>query len=222
MNAAIIQTELKATLERHGISPRRALRAAATALRSLSLSARPQQTDSRIETLLEMRERIDDLLQEQGLAPLAASGVSWQIIHWLRTNWGGRTLTRHWWGFCATGDTGETLPGVNVTADPVRSHRGRELRAVIWGMLSSNLIPRTCFTATAVTAMIETELAGVYLPKGDELDRLQQDQKLFELFSGMDSLDKIRETLGLSQSRAYERFKAIQRSREKKEQPELF
>jgi hypothetical protein len=197
------------------------MRAALTALRSLSLTARTIDNANRIETLLEMRDRLQLLLQDNGLPEDQAGGISWQIIHWLRLSWGGRTLTRQWWGFSSSAPLLEEQQALlNVTADPVKSRRGRELRAVVWSILvASNLAPRSCFTASDIAVLIETEWSGIYLPKGDELDREERDRQLYEMFDGMGTIDRIRETLGLSQSRAYETYKRILTEKSNREQP---
>lgn len=223
-----IRAEVARTLENHGIAPRRALLAAMRLVRGLALADRESSGRDPLETLSLMRDGIAELLQERGLPEAAAASITVRVIDWLRKNWGGRTLTRQWWGFVISGKqaTGIEIDGelFQVHADPVKSKRGRELRAVVWGILishPSSLISHPCRVATAITALIENEWATIYVPRGDDLDRQARNRKIHHEFSGLGRIDEMMPH-GLSQSTLYAINKRISDAKEKREQPGLF
>jgi hypothetical protein len=181
-----------------------------------------------------MRDRIAELLQERGLPEAEAIAAAGRMIDWLRKSWGGRTLTRQWWGFAKGGEGGtvngeENLlpftPHPSLLSDPVKSKRGRELRAVVWGILALHPSPftinRICFSATEIAAMVERDWATVYVPLGEDLDRQARDQEIYKAFDGLGRMEKCT-ALGVSQSTAYERFRRMAADTEKREQPGLF
>lgn len=216
-----IRADVARLLEANGIAPRRALRAAVRLVRGLSLDQRTPNRDP-CETLYNMRDRIAELLQDRGYADSTADRIAGSIIDWLRTHWGGRTLTRQWWNFAAGSGpnegTGELL---RVEGDAVKSQRGRELRAVVWGIMVVAPLPGICHAATAIAALVEHDWATIYLPQGGHIDRRDRDRQVGQKFAGLGSIDQVI-ALGVSQSRAYEINRRTQRERDKKEQPGLF
>jgi Mor family transcriptional regulator len=198
-------------------------------VRGLSLADR--KASEPCETLYNMRDRIAELLQDHGMDEAISEAVAGQIIDWLRKSWGGRSLTRQWWGFVTGGlqassieVDGELFP---MFSDPVKSRRGRELRAVVWATLVFSrsaeraIIPRPCYLATEIAALVEHEWATIYVPKGEEIDRQTRDREIYKAFDGLGNIDKMT-ALGVSQSTAYEVYKRVAAEKVKREQPELF
>lgn len=224
-----IRVEVTQVLEARGIAPRRAMKAAVRLVRGLALADR--KASGPCETLYEMRDRIAELLLEHGINEFSAEAISDRIIDWLRKSWGGRSLTRQWWGFVNGGlqsssieMDGELFP---VFSDPVKSVKGRELRAVVWAELADappflkGGLGGICRIATEITALVEQEWATIYVPKGEEIDRQARDREIYKAFNGLGDIDKMT-ALGISQSTAYEVYNRIAATRSKREQPELF
>ncbi len=224
-----IRDEVTQVLKARGIAPRRAMNAAVRLVRGLGMADR--KASEPCETLYNMRDRIAELLQERDVAEAAAELIAGHIIDWLRKSWGGRTLTRQWWGFVNGGlqatsleVDGELFP---VFSDPVKSHRGRELRAVVWEILcrgKKSFAPtggRICYLATEIAALVEQEWATIYVPKGEEIDRQARDREIYKAFDGLGNIDKMT-ALGISQSTAYEVYNRVRTEKVKREQPELW
>lgn len=220
-----IRADVARLLEGHGIAPKRAIRAAVRLVRGLSLDQRNQSAD-RDKTLIIMRDRIAELLQDHGVAGNVAESAAGQIIDWLRNPavCGGRTLTRQWWGFFVNGKQACSMEIdgelIKVERDPVKSLRGRELRAAAWAVLAPLSIARICHLASEIAAMVESDWATVYVPLGEDLDRQARDNAIHQAFAGLSSIERVT-ALGVSQSTGYEVYKRLEGQRQKRQQPEL-
>lgn len=179
------------------------------------------------EILRATHNEIVEALVEAGVANEAAAEIAIQVVEWIRKNWGGRTLTRIWWTFDGRGadqeTTTDTLPGVQARQDPVKSLRGRELRAAAWGIVALLPAADCCRLASTVAQTVEGCLAlgVIYIPKGEEVDRAIRDQLVYNKFRWLGNIDQVIDRTGLSQSQLYAIKRRVQKEREEREQPGL-
>jgi len=175
------------------------------------------------ETLRDIHDKIlYAITGEEVTAPAAAIAV--QVTEWIRHNWAARTLTRKWWGLMGGGaDAGQSGTLIEVSVDPVRSHRGRQLRAVAWGILATS--PDgwrdICRVATVIAVAVESEWSRttIYIPSGKEVDRAIRDAGVWLDFSHLDTIDRVIAKYGLSQRQIYEIARRVQDDRDLREQP---
>lgn len=184
------------------------------------------------EILRATHHELVEALVDAGVAEQPAADVALQVVEWIRGNWGGRTLTRIWWGF----PTGKQTPDAETSAellpvasDPVKSFRGREVRTVAWSILVQQPAPLAgvCRLASLIALTVERCLAligggGSYIPKAAEVDRAQRDQDVWSRFHWLGNIDQVIARTGLAQSQLYAIKRRVQKERDAREQPSLF
>lgn len=176
------------------------------------------------ETLRDIHDKVEEVLLEAAVPAEIAAAVAVQVTEWIRRTWGGRTLTRQWWQRVMTApvDDQPQLITEAPPADPVKSVRGRDLRAYAWACLVPFRLPGTCRLATAITALVESEWGGgIYVPAAPEIDRELRDLAVWQKFAGLSSFDGIIQGHKVSQARIYEIYRRVQKDKDRIEQPGL-
>ncbi|GFO67902.1 hypothetical protein GMLC_14810 [Geomonas limicola] len=182
------------------------------------------------ETLRDIHDKILDAISGDEVTSTDAA-IAVHVTEWIRRNWGARTLTRKWWGMLrgeVDGDQSGTL--VEVSADPVGSLRGRELRAAAWVILSGSRAMwieqgrrGICEVASLIAVTVEAEWTRttIYIPSGKEVDRAIRDAHVWRAFGGLADIDGVISTFRLSQRQIYDIVKRVQGKRDRQEQPVL-
>jgi len=177
------------------------------------------------ESLRDLYDKLDETLIELGEEP-AAVNIALYVIEWIRKHWNRRVLTPGWWGVVPTepaSDGEQDLPGVDITPDPVRTVRGRELRLAIWEIIAMQRLARSCRLATALAARVEAEWSHhpIYVPIARKVDRAVRDAAIWRDFGGYRTIDMVVERHNLSQSVIYDVFRRLQKEKAAREQPTL-
>lgn len=175
------------------------------------------------ETLRDIHDKLVETLDELGLEP---GDIAFQVVEWIRRNWNRRVLIPSWWGAvpaepAAAGE--QDLPGVEVETDPVRTLRGRELRAAVWEIAALRGLSGSCHVATALAARVESEWSHhqVYVPIASNVERAVRDAAIWQDFGGFKTIDRVVEKHNVSQSVAYDIFRRLQKEKNAREQPTL-
>lgn len=181
----------------------------------------PEIIDLYPETLRDIHDKLVETLEEMGLEP---GDVAVQVVEWIRRNWNRRVLVPSWWGPVPAEPAGdEVLPGVNVESDPVRTMRGRELRAAAWEIVALRGMAHPCRVATALASRVEEEWTGeyVYVPIAREVERAIRDAAIWRDFGGFGTIDALVTKYNLCQSCVYDAFRKLQKEKSLREQPAL-
>lgn len=177
------------------------------------------------ETLRDIYDKIEETLADHQAASTSVD-IPLYVTEWLRKHWSGRLLIPSWWGMVKRGENSDTvLPGVTIQTDIVSSVRGRELRAAVWQILVEHWACRRniCGVATVIAHRVEVEWAQkpVYVPKAKEVDRAIRDAQVWNDFGGLNTIDRVIQKHGLSQSVIYDIHRRLQKDKDAREQPEL-
>lgn len=181
------------------------------------------------ETLREIYDHIVEAINGDASSDQAAA-IAVHVTEWIRHNWAGRTLTRKWWGPAGgVADPEQSGILIEVAADPVRSIRGRELRAVAWTILASSTTMWVggrrgiCRIANAIALAVESEWSRttIYVPSAKEVDRAIRDAQVWRDFDDLSTIDRVIDKYGLSQRQIYDIAKKVQAEKDLREQPSL-
>lgn len=176
------------------------------------------------EILREIYDVLEAAVKEAGY-PDETADVILQVTEWMRKNWSRRTLIPSWWGVVEIASDEADLPGVEVQSDRVRTLRGRELRAVVWGFVVTVMpnAARPCELASLIAATVEIHWSTqrTYIPAAAAVDRFLRDLMIWRDFSGFSSLDRVVAKHDVCQSVIYEIFRRVQRDKDAREQPLL-
>jgi Mor family transcriptional regulator len=182
------------------------------------------------EAFRDMHDQILDALAGEETNE-AAAAVAVHVTEWMRSNWGGRTLTRKWWKLVQGDEEAKhSATLIEVSADPVRSLRGRELRAAAWVILAGSRFlwadqgwSDICHTATLIAVTVEAEWtrAVIYLPTGKEVERAIRDAAVWRHSKGSANIDQTIATFRLSERQIYDISRRLRLDKEQREQPSL-
>ena len=181
------------------------------------------------ETFRDIHDKILEAIAGETPSPQAAA-IAVHVTEWIRHNWAGRTLTRKWWGpLGGAVDRDQSGTLIEVSADRVRSLRGRELRTVAWTILASSPAlwvdgwRDICRIATTIAVAVESEWSRtvIYVPSAKEVDRAIRDAQVWRDFDKLSTIDRVIDKYGLSQRQIYDIAKKVQDEKDLREQPSL-
>lgn len=159
------------------------------------------------QSLADIWDKITNALEDHGLSSTVAQYAGLLITEWIRTTWGGLVLIeRH---------SGEAK-------DVSRFDLLRDRTNVIIAEVAPELPSKTAAAAVAeIVRAVRVDYRGKYIPKIKKLDQLQRDFEIYRKGTTPAMLENLALEHGITLVRAYQINKAVQKRKDKREQPML-
>jgi len=185
-------------------------------------------------SLLDIWDKITNILEENGLDFALAETTGLQLTEWIRTTWGGVILSERHIGDprpakpqAQDTETMELIATPIIDQDPLTGSRFAALRDQ-----AKKLISQTppfekggpggiSDIALKIVQAVRRDYRGSYIPRIVKLDQLKRDREIWLAGNTCAQMEQLAQKHGISLVRAYQINRAYQQQRDRLEQPIL-